>query len=509
LVHAGLLHRGGCNVVAAGTVPGPNWIQSPDNFAASDWTATAATTAGSAGIAPDGTNNLSTLTDNSTNSNHAFYQGGLNPQTAGIYTFSVYLKQGTIRYAQLFLVDNAGFGFGSMFDLQAGTVGVSNIIGSAPTGTSASIASTSITGLYLATITMNFTGGIQNLYPSVALSNSATPAYGASGNPSYVGSGQTILAWNATLTTAISIGNVCIPPAQPWITAGYNINTFHVGAFSAANVDTLLTRNSGFQFYLTGSFTFPDTPASGLTFNGDGSLTLTGASGAGAAIYSIAAKGTLSSAWRGTAFGGGAYFEAKLSFTPNDVNSVNGANGFPAWWADPVEHGAESYADQWQGQAAGYAHFTETDFLEYNVWTSDNRLFQYNGTVIDWSGIFSGGVYPNQFQNSNNRQITLPVGTDLTQPHRYGFLWVPATGVANSGYFQWYFDGVATSARVTYSQYNCASSPSPPPTTSSPWLYGVLDCQHPELILNSPKVGSLRIYTVDVWQATSSNNIVK
>jgi hypothetical protein len=104
----------------------------------------------------------------------------------------------------------------------------------------------------------------------------------------------------------------------------------------------------------------------------------------------------------------------------------------------------------------------------------------------------------------------LPVGTDFTQPHRYGFLWVPATSYTQR-YFQWYFDGLPTSDRVTYNYYNCTNPPSPPSTTAGwPPLYGVLDCQHPELLMGPGGTsGILRVYSVDVWQASAANNIVK
>lgn len=502
----------------AGTVPGPSFIQSPDNLNAFDWGSGAAQNATSAqaqGTAPDGSNNLNTIIDNATNGSHFFSQGGLNPPTSGIYTWSVYLKQNTLRYAHISLIDNGnGNTYGNIFDLQAGTVGVSNTIGS-PTGTSASIEPVSMGGFtgYKATITMQFNGVPQNLYPLISTSNSATPAYDGFGSPTYAGSGQNFYVWNASLTTPISIGTVSVPATQPWITAGYNLNTFHVPSFGPNNVDVGLTKAAGFQWYLTGSFGFADTSPSILTFNMDGSLTVDGAlvtGGAGGGMYSLAAKTTPVTAWHGQAFGGGFYTEATLSFDPSDVNNAGGVNGFPAWWADPMEHGAQGaiLSEQWQGQAAGYVHFTETDFWEYNVWNQGNRLFQYNGTVIDWSGIWDGAEYPFNFQNSNNRLITLPVGTDFTKPHRYGFLWVPAT-ISTLGYFQWYFDGLPTSDRVTYSKYDCSTSPAAPAASNSPWLYGVLDCQHPELLFNPSGTGKLRVHGIDVWQNSTANNIVK
>lgn len=504
--------------LVAGTVPGPNFIQSPDNLAGADWGTFNSTTAQGQGTAPDGTNNLNTLTDNATNEAHFVSQAGLNPPT-GPYTFNVFLKQNTLRWAHIALLDEVtGDMFGSIFDLQSGTVGVSNILGS-PTGTSATIIPcTSLiplppgcgTGSYLATMTMNFVGLGHNVSPLISTSNSATPAYDAFGAPSYIGSGQSIFVWNALLTAPVSSGSATVPPSQPWVTAGYNVNTFHVASFSAANVDTGLTKASGFDFYLTGSFTNPDTSPTILTFNGDGSLTMNGAAipgGTGGAIYSIAAKATPVTAWTGQAFGGGFYTEATLAYSP-----ALDTTGIPAaWWTDPVEHGAESSvnADNWQGQTPFFVHFTEQDIME----NSGVQLNQYSNTEIDWSGIFgSGGPcgsgYPNCLQNNGNRSIYLPVGTDLTKPHRYGLLWVPATSIT-LGYMQGYFDGRPTSNRVTWNQYDCTTAPSPPASSSSPWLYGVIDCQHPELVLNPSPIGTITIYSVDVWQKSPANNIVQ
>lgn len=501
------------NTVLASTVAGTSLIQAPDDFTHFSWGSVAATTLGGQGTALDGTNNLSTIIDNATNSRHIFYQNGLNPNAAGLYTFTCYLKQNTLRYAQLQIADanNSNASFGAIFDTLSGVVTDTKTVGS-PTGISAKMQPTSVAGLYLCTVTMNVLAGTLNVYGVIATSNSATPTYDANGNPTYAGTSQSIFAWDASLSYPISIGNAKVPPAQPWITAGYLKNTFHAGTFSAANIDTGLTRAPGKQFYLTGSFGYADTDPSHLTFNSDGSVTLVGSGTGvqGCALYSVAAKGTPATNWHGSAFGGGAYFEATLSFDPTPINSANGANGFPAWWADPVEHAAEQSisSDNWVGQAPGFVHFTELDFFEYNVWGNQNRLFQYNGTVIDWSGVYNGSTYPVNLQNAFNRLITLPVGVDFTKPHRYGFLWVPATS-GTQGYFQWYFDGLPTSDRVYYSFYDPANVPSPPATTSSPWLYGVADTQHYELILNTNTTDNLRVYSVDVWQASAAGNIVK
>jgi hypothetical protein len=495
------------------TIPvlGPNWIQNPSNFAARGWACEAATTlANQGGPSLDGTDNLSTITDDATNHRHIFYQNQLNPNNAGNYIFSVYLKQGTLRHAQLSISDaNAGGFFGAVFDLQTGEVTDTNI-NEGTLGSSASIVATAVSGLYLASITMDVAAGPQNVYAQLCTSNSATPTY-EWGNPTYAGSNQYIYAWNASLRMLQGTAST----EAPWITAGYLVNTFHVDIFDDTNVDMKLTRNSGFQFYLNGTTFYPDTLPSHVSLNADGSVTLTGSDigdGIGSATISSVGcnQGGDVTDWKGTAFGGGAYFEATLSFDPNTINEVNGAGGLPAWWADPVEHIAESSinSDNWKNQPQWFVHFTELDFFEYNVWEQDGCLYTYNGTVIDWSGKWTGSNYPVVLQNTYNRRIQLPPATDFTQPHRYGFLWVPATATT-PGYFQWFFDGLPTSARVTYDYYDPINPPSPPAEESSPWLYGVADGHHYQLFLNPDGRGSLTVHALDVWQASSAGNIVK
>jgi hypothetical protein len=492
---------------AAKVVTGRSLIQAPTNLLATTWVKGNATVGGSAELSPDGVTYFGALTDNPTSAAHQVYQNQLNPTTPGVYTASGYFKQGTLRYGFLGFTDNAnGHGYGVVFDLQAGTITATNSVGS-PTSSSSSIVAcpdpvacpNGPSGVYYVSVSQSVVGAGANVYLNIFTLNS--PTY----TPVYAGNGQNLYVWNVSFTTPAA--HTASLTQTPWNSAGYNVNTYHSPSFSPANVDTHRTKKSGFQWYLTGSFGFKDYSAANMTFNNDGSLTLSNAG-----LYSVAAKATPVTAWKGTAFGGGAYFEATFSFNPADVNNVSGAHGWPSFWADPVEHGAEQsvFSDNWVGQANGFVHFLEMDFFEYNVWGYDNKLFAYNGTVIDWSGVYvtgSAAGYPVHLQNTYNRQITVPVGADLTKPHSYGFLWAPATSSAQ-GYYQWYFDRRATSDRIYYNQYNCAAPPAPPMTDSSSSLFGVGDCFHPEIIINSSSTGSLRVYDIEVWQASSANNIV-
>lgn len=82
----------------------------------------------------------------------------------------------------------------------------------------------------------------------------------------------------------------------------------------------------------------------------------------------------------------------------------------------------------------------ENDIMEYNP--SWGHPQQFDSTIHDWSsgaecgnvGNFNSVVYP-------------PAGTDYTQWHTYGQLWIPASAENGwHGYRQVYFDGVPQQA---------------------------------------------------------------
>ena len=85
--------------------------------------------------------------------------------------------------------------------------------------------------------------------------------------------------------------------------AGYTLNTFHSGPFGADNVDLDDSGRPGFHWYLSKPFGDPPADPSTVTFNDDGSATITDRLNA-----FDGQRG------HGIGFGGGAYFEAALSF---------------------------------------------------------------------------------------------------------------------------------------------------------------------------------------------------
>jgi hypothetical protein len=389
---------------------------------------------------------------------------------------------------------------------------------------------------------------------------------------------------NITATNAFM--GLCTAPPPPAAsaqaiaaTAGYTQNTFHSASFSTDNVDVDDTQAAGFQWYVH-SPNYGATSPSEFTFNADGSLSISSG-----AIYSVGSSNF--GQYSGQAFGGGAYFEATISFNETATRTYDQSTGeFPAWWGEPIQHwiftgnNGNAPGDTWLNNTIGtaadftgsidgttgvltvtamtagspsnltsgshllgadipagislntqgtigtggtgtyntnyrganiaseamstdtydpwYVHYVETDFFEYN--SRYHSAGQYWGATLDWAGDLGNGGYYVGAENTGLQQITMPAGTDTSQPHRYGYLWVPATPTTQ-GSITYYFDGQPTTDAFTYGFYDSNNPPGQPIDDTQPWKFGVLDSQQQVLILNTP-VGTdqFRIYDVTVWQ---------
>ena len=288
--------------------------------------------------------------------------------------------------------------------------------------------------------------------------------------------------------------------------AGYQTETFAtMSGFTSKTVDMGLTDASGFQWYFFNFFGY--TPSSALTsLNSDGSVTLASFTPPTSSNTSMSSAAYTSTApyYRGTAFGGGGYFEATLSF---NASTVNGNGAWPAWWTMAIEHLAQLAGQQWPGQTAGYDHFIEPDIFEADTqWAGANT---YGGDAHDWYGQW-GAATCSSYCNvsisnlSGNAFVrTVPTGTNFSQYHKYGLLWIPATSTKR-GSLTYYFDGVQVGPTTSYSPY---TSQSPVPTTSTPWTFGIVDKQHLVLILGTGASTPMRVQSVTVWQASTVNNM--
>jgi len=244
-------------------------------------------------------------------------------------------------------------------------------------------------------------------------------------------------------------------------------------------------------------------PNSSLTtFNQDGSATIAAlGSGWWAYGYFLTSAGASRGGpgFRGTAFGGGGYFEATFAFNSALVNT---ANGWPAWWSEGLEH-MISKGDNWTGQRPNYEHFIEPDFFEYD--TGSGKA--YGGNMHDWYGVFNSTCAGNSYCGYQLPYSTVvrnvPSNTDFTQYHRYGFLWKPATATTK-GALSYYFDGVQVGATTTYSKF---TNQPPAPNASTPWSFGVIDQDHLVLIIGTAPPVPMKIKSIQVWQPSSVNNL--
>jgi hypothetical protein len=265
---------------------------------------------------------------------------------------------------------------------------------------------------------------------------------------------------------------------------------------------TLVTTPSGAQnaadLYL---FNFWGSPG-GVTQNSDGTLALNGQN----AQVGSAESANTPSRFIGTAFGGGAYFEAVLKFNgwQGSQNSNSGAAGWPAFWGLSIEH--LTGQDQWPGQATGYEHFPEVDFFEYDLSYATGTDEIYGGTIHDWYGVWNTTCAPNAFCNIQNSwasvQRPVPSNTDFSSYHAYGLLWVPATATS-LGYVQWYFDGAPIGLSVTWPQMPS----SPTPAQLANFTFSITDSQHLVVIIDTGANNAMTVQSVSVWQASASNNL--
>jgi hypothetical protein len=303
----------------------------------------------------------------------------------------------------------------------------------------------------------------------------------------------------------------CVPattvPAQA-AAAGYNVLTFNSSTFSPAMVDTTLTNPAGKQWYFwnyfPGSFLPPS--VAGTTFNPDCSMTINSLGGGSfqTGILSTAAQTNNQTSFVGTAFGGGAYFEATVSFDPATV--VMGGT-VPAFYAMAIEHlayNSGTLGQFWTGQAALYDHFVEADIFEFNLFFGVPNENWYTSTMHDWYGIYNVtcGTYCGVQQSKTIQPQTSPTFSWKNAFHKVGLLWIPATG-STMGSVQQYLDDVPQGSPVTWSQF---TSQSPPPANPGD-AFGIFDLQHVALVIQTGTNMPVTIQSVRVWQASTVNNL--
>jgi hypothetical protein len=293
-------------------------------------------------------------------------------------------------------------------------------------------------------------------------------------------------------------------------------------------------------------------PPSNYTQNADGTINLQDNTTATAALAS-AEPADNPQGFHGVGYGGGLYWEVVATIT--DPGFVTPAVPAALWILD-IEHTSQGAI--WNGSfwpsspqlqnedgSSGYDDYIEIDMMEFDFgWLTPG----YEINMSNWNDHVAGQALNWGPSNDWPRVAPIPswasggtpvpAGTDFTQQHKYGMLWVPATGSGQTtktpGYVSFFFDGVQISGGLTtgptperpcYWNYHDPTELTvyPTPTQAgAPTAQGqlpptvkyfdvdmsILDWRHMLLIMNSGSDNAMTIYSSRVWQQSAANNLM-
>ena len=345
------------------------------------------------------------------------------------------------------------------------------------------------------------TAGTINLTGTAAVTTQLTEVAFADNTAWTLSQRQRICANQAASYGVTSTCNSIVPAVAA--SAGFNTETFSTTSFNTTNTDSNFTLAPGYQWYSLDCFGSTLGAPLHYTFNGDGSIQL-GANGVGPAwISTFNCSPTGSPYWHGTAFGGGFYWQATMSF----ASGTSGGNPFPSMWTQSIESwaqtGGANTGARWPGQGSTYDIFEEVDVIEYmNVNFSSDRCSH------NWYGAHTSGF--NWANKVDSCDFPTQASNYFTTSHDYGLLWIPATS-STSGSLTWYVDGAPVKT-MTWAQFvltNCQNNATQCPPPTSPWTPGVIDSNHMPLIFEGGNQQPNTISNVQVWQVDGTHNITQ
>jgi hypothetical protein len=126
--------------------------------------------------APDGTSTADSLTAASGSGTHHLYNGSPLSHSAGVNTWSAYVKDSTARYVILSITQGGSSWAAIVADLQLGTITLTDDSSANAVYTSSSITSVG-SGWYRLTLTVTI-GTTQNFYTQLSLASGGTPTLG-------------------------------------------------------------------------------------------------------------------------------------------------------------------------------------------------------------------------------------------------------------------------------------------------------------------------------------------
>jgi hypothetical protein len=138
---------------------------------------------------------------------------------------------------------------------------------------------------------------------------------------------------------------------------------------------------------------------------------------------------------------------------------------------------------------SGRTEAIEDDILEFNP-TWGSGIYGYISTEHDWCDA----------NLANSTSVYPPAGTDLSQYHTYGMLWVPASS-SNSwyGYREAFFDGVPQGAICWKGNQNYTAGVFPQTANlMGSYLFSLQDQDLYDLILGNAENGTSGVQTMNV-----------